>query len=338
MNKKTHLKTNSKTKQNQLGIQSNQFANRFIRSDGTNVNVQYGQGPYETWNLQQQTDGTFCIQNNQFSCYLSLNGNGCTTMTGDGCGSVICQPSCQAWEKFKIIQANGGWGIQSNNWPNVFLRLDGSSISSFNGNGGGILNAQYYPTGTLPNNYELFQIAGFTGGCAYLVGSSCFQPWNGTPTLANGQQFILQALSIFSMVNNCHCTQALNQILSQAEASGDGGYDIAPYSKSVAVNQSSNPTTANVIVASNVSGNQANWTFLNNGAQVNWDSEHSSGRVNNLMEILTTSTSSVYQMRVNGCGAFGYRLYVATDWDSVKSDYDGYSDNTFNFQWFIKTN
>jgi len=336
LNKKSNIQLKAKlsTKQGTTGIQNNNWPNRFVRSDGTNVNAQYGQGPWETWILQKQNDGTYCIQNNAFPCWLSLNANSCSTMTGPGCGTVICQPACQAWEHFNIVPANGALGIQSVQWPNVWLRMDGSGITSSQGNGGGIVNAQWYPNGQLPNNYELWQIPGFVP-CAYSVGNSCFQPWNGTPALANGQQFIINALNIFNA--SSRSTQALNQILSRS-ASDNGGYDIAPFSKPSVVNTSSNPTAANVVVASNVSGNQANWNFLDNNAPVNWDSSSSCGNVNNLLEVLTTSTSSIYQMRVNGCGAWSSRMYLATDWNAMKSDYDGYSDNTFNFQWFIKTN
>jgi len=130
--------------------------------------------------------------------------------------------------------------------------------------------------------------------------------------------------------------QDLGQILSRSK-SDNGGWDIAPFSKPNVVNSSSNPTAANIVVASHVSGNQANWTFLDNNGLVNWDSFYSCGKTNNLMEVLPSGSGS-YQMRVNGCGGWSSRLYVAIDWDALKTDDDDYYEFTYNFLWYIKIN
>ena len=48
------------------------------------------------------------------------------------------------YERFVLRQdTDGQYTIQSVQFPNAFLRIDGSSVKSFNGAGSGVVNAQY---------------------------------------------------------------------------------------------------------------------------------------------------------------------------------------------------
>lgn len=86
-----------------------------------------------------------------------------------GIGTVNCQfysagqlpvPSIGNWEVFELIPIpeipNNGWAIRSFNFPEFFLRIDGSNVTQFQGGGSGIVNCQYYGPGAYPslNDYE----------------------------------------------------------------------------------------------------------------------------------------------------------------------------------------
>ena len=87
--------------------------------------------------------------------YLRMDGTGVTAFNGNGGGQVNCQYTADATEKYKVrAQADGSYALESVAFPNVFLRLDGSGVTTQTANGGGWANCQYGP----PGAYEKFQV------------------------------------------------------------------------------------------------------------------------------------------------------------------------------------
>jgi hypothetical protein len=114
------------------------------------VNCQYTAGPWETFALERNDDGTFSFRSMAFpNVFLRMDGTGVVSPTGPGGGVVNCQYTAGPWEKFKISivessEANGNIvTIESNAFPNVFLRLDGTGVTKPTGPGGGVVNCQY---------------------------------------------------------------------------------------------------------------------------------------------------------------------------------------------------
>lgn len=144
-----------------VSIGSQHFSNVFVRMDGTGVteptgpgggvvNCQYTAGPWETFALERNDDGTFSFRSMAFpNVFLRMDGTGVVSPTGPGGGVVNCQYTAGPWEKFKISivessEANGNIvTIESNAFPNVFLRLDGTGVTKPTGPGGGVVNCQY---------------------------------------------------------------------------------------------------------------------------------------------------------------------------------------------------
>ena len=96
--------------------------------------------------------------------FLRMDGSGVTTSTATGSGVVNCQYGNPGpWETFVITDvpdAKGGVVIGSAAFPNVFLRMDGSGVStSYSDNGGGTVNCSY---GAL--QYERFRLVPMRDG------------------------------------------------------------------------------------------------------------------------------------------------------------------------------
>eukprot|EP00731_Ephydatia_muelleri_P018815 Em0011g855a len=147
-------------------IQSVQFPNVFLRLDGNGVtssngagvgtvNCQFGAGPYEKFILRPYAGDQYSIESLQFpNVYLRLDGSQVTSPQGSGSGTVNGQFGAGPYERFVIRQeADGQYFIQSVQFPQAYLRVDGSNVDSFNGAGAGTVNAQY---GSGP--WEKFQI------------------------------------------------------------------------------------------------------------------------------------------------------------------------------------
>jgi phospholipase C len=76
--------------------------------------------------------------------FLRLDGRGVTQPTPNGGGVVNCQYGKGPWEVFVIEQLdNSMLAIASVQYPGVYLRLDGTGISTKMPNGGGVVNAQF---------------------------------------------------------------------------------------------------------------------------------------------------------------------------------------------------
>ena len=109
------------------------------------VNCQFGAGPYEKFILRAQGSDQFSIESLQFpNVVLRLDGSQVTSPQGDGSGFVNGQFGVGPYEKFVLRQdADGQYTIQSVQFPQAFLRIDGRQVTSFNGAGSGLVNAQF---------------------------------------------------------------------------------------------------------------------------------------------------------------------------------------------------
>jgi len=188
-----------------VNIESNNFANIFLRIDGSscgttstgpgcgNVNAQYTADGYETFTLYKNADSNYCIVSDEFpTVRLRLDCGGVTSFSGSGVGSVNAQyyatnADCGGYEEFKLVSVGNLYAIQSVAFPQCYLRIDGSSCGTTStGSGCGIVNAQYYTSGTYPGYsgtaglYELFQI------------NPVCSLWNGNP-IASGNLIALQS-------------------------------------------------------------------------------------------------------------------------------------------------
>jgi hypothetical protein len=151
------------------------FANHFLRIDPSNcsatnacncgvVNAQVTAGPNETHLLTKNSNGSFCIRSNvNNNVYLSFDTRQCTGSSGSGCGVVSTiystANSCSGREAFRFISnGNGTYGIANDCQNADYIRLDGSSISSYNSSGGGFVNGQVYSPDATSGGYEVFKI------------------------------------------------------------------------------------------------------------------------------------------------------------------------------------
>ena len=111
------------------------------------------------------------FSNTQRSVFLRMDGTNVTQYQGGGSGTVNCQfyapgtlpvPEIGNFEAFELISIpNAGVAIRSVNFPNAFLRLDGSGVTASQGAGVGTVNCQYYSSGTYPNSqsdWEVFEL------------------------------------------------------------------------------------------------------------------------------------------------------------------------------------
>jgi len=87
--------------------------------------------------------------------FLRMDGRSVTSFQGEGSGVVNCQYGAYEWEKYDIIPVfmppstitqdpdSIPYVIVSRSFPNVFLRMDGRSVTSFQGEGSGVVNCQF---------------------------------------------------------------------------------------------------------------------------------------------------------------------------------------------------
>ena len=78
------------------------------------------------------------------SVHLRVDGNDVTQFVGVGGGTVNTQFGVAQWEKLRLEpQDDDTVAIASVAFPGVYLRLDGSGVTQFLGDGGGTVNAQF---------------------------------------------------------------------------------------------------------------------------------------------------------------------------------------------------
>jgi hypothetical protein len=155
------------------------------------------------------------------SVFLRMDGSNVTQTQGAGSGTVNCQfytpgtvpvPEIGNFEAFELISIPnvGGSAIRSVNFPNAFLRIDGSGITAPQIPGVGTVNCQYYAPGTYPNSladYEVFHVtqgqpvgsiesAPFPRVFLRMDGSAVNAPSGGGSGTVNGQFYPLGGPSI----------------------------------------------------------------------------------------------------------------------------------------------
>jgi hypothetical protein len=112
---------------------------------GGTVNVQFDQGGYEKFRLEDKGGGTFAIASMDFpNVYLRMNGGSVNAGATIG-GTVNCQCGAGAWETFRLEHQpdDGTYAIESFAIPSVYLRLDGAGLTAPTPSGGGIVNCRF---------------------------------------------------------------------------------------------------------------------------------------------------------------------------------------------------
>jgi hypothetical protein len=178
-----------------IWIRSAAFPSAYLRMDSSKVtssngagsgtvNCQYygpGSEPKgETGNdevlfLVPLSGGAFAIRSTlTVHSFLRMDGSAVNQFNVNGSGTVNCQYYPQGNqpqagngndEVFQLVSIpdSPAFAIRSVNFPNAYLRLAGSAVTSFNGNGSGFVNCQYYAPGTQPQwaagNFEAFYIS-----------------------------------------------------------------------------------------------------------------------------------------------------------------------------------
>src|SRR5579859_2726650 len=78
----------------------------FKANGGGKVNCQYTAGPYETFRLVPQSDGSVSIASVTFpNVFLRMDGRGVTSFSGNGGGTVNCQYGTGSWQSFFLVSA-----------------------------------------------------------------------------------------------------------------------------------------------------------------------------------------------------------------------------------------
>ncbi len=106
--------------------------------------------------------------------FLRMDGSNVTQSEDAGTGTVNCQfyepgrlpiPNIGNNEVFELIplgelSTGPGYAIRSLNYPQAFLRMDGSDVTQSEGAGSGTVNCQFYATGGPQSidDYEVFEI------------------------------------------------------------------------------------------------------------------------------------------------------------------------------------
>ena len=119
-------------------------SDRWNAEHGGTVNCQFGAGPSEMFNMNYNNDGTVGFQSVQFpDVYLRVDASSVTRFSPDGGGIVDASRRADLC-KFRLIQhGDGSCAIESADFPNRFLRMNGSAVTSFNRYGSGQVSAQY---------------------------------------------------------------------------------------------------------------------------------------------------------------------------------------------------
>lgn len=130
-----------------VDIQSVDYPNTFLRSDGSIVNLQFAADGYEVWIIEYTGESNingnqiFCLQNNQFLTYLTLDTN--PDCSSPGCMTATCGP-----QQLMVFQtnANGNLIIQSNYNEAYFLNINGAGLTQSVDSGAGVVSWQTTPS------------------------------------------------------------------------------------------------------------------------------------------------------------------------------------------------
>lgn len=126
-----------------VAIRSSVFRSLALRCDGgmQNADCQWGIGPWERFRLiPTGTQGQFYVQSVQWGLYLTLDPQGNTSYNPAGVGDA---PWSQTPMALSIQSAGKGrYTIAMASSPNVYLRMDGTNVTSVDWAGEGIVNCQ----------------------------------------------------------------------------------------------------------------------------------------------------------------------------------------------------
>ena len=108
--------------------------------------------------------------------YLSMDNNGYTAPSGGGGGSLSLSSDCGSesvqFYITPVAEDSNIYSIQSVKYPGLYLRMDGSGMTRFDDNGGGVANCEL---GVY--SYEKFRIVYVAGGeyhGKFTIGSQAF--------------------------------------------------------------------------------------------------------------------------------------------------------------------
>lgn len=113
--------------------------------------------PLSVADLAMLGDTPITIQSTAFpNVYLRMDGNGVTSSTDYGGGKVNCQFNAGAYEKYKArAQTDGSYSFESAAFPKVYLRLNGTGVTSNTSTGGGTVNCQFNANGGIHETFVL---------------------------------------------------------------------------------------------------------------------------------------------------------------------------------------
>ncbi|WP_163930031.1 hypothetical protein [Paraferrimonas sp. SM1919] len=141
---------------NETTISPYQLGDIYLRMDGSGVttfmpdgggvvNCQLDAGPWEKFNLNQNSDGTYTIESVAFpGVFLRMDGRNVNADNPTG-GVVNCQFGHHQWEVFKIrvVPVTMAMSIESVAFPGVFLRMDADGCSVNSASGCGTVNCHF---------------------------------------------------------------------------------------------------------------------------------------------------------------------------------------------------
>ena len=110
---------------------------------GGKVYCEFDSGRAARFQLNDQGEGIVTIESLDYQgVFLRMDGRGILVPLGDGGGTVNCQYGAYGWEQFRVHdQGDGTVAIESAEFPNVFLRMDGRDTQAHGGPG--TVNCQY---------------------------------------------------------------------------------------------------------------------------------------------------------------------------------------------------
>ncbi|HET7433682.1 MAG TPA: hypothetical protein VFN10_03100 [Thermoanaerobaculia bacterium] len=137
-------------------FESRQFPGVYLRMDGRDVrqfegngsgivNAQFTAGSWEYFYIRRQERGTVAIESAAFpNVFLRMDGRDVVAHVDDGAGVVNCQASAGPYELFRIREEEDDVvTLESAEFPGVYLRLDGTGVTSKSDDGGGTVNCQF---------------------------------------------------------------------------------------------------------------------------------------------------------------------------------------------------
>ncbi|WJK38134.1 papain-like cysteine protease family protein [Solwaraspora sp. WMMA2056] len=159
-----------------ITIRSTAFSNVYLRLDGRGVtsetenggglvNCQFSvgtPGPYERFKIRPQADGTFSVESAVFpNVWLRMDSRGVTAQTPNGGGLVNARFNANGGpaEKFRLHpHAGDAFSFESTLTSNVFLRMNGTGVTTATDNGGGLVNCQFNANGGIHEKFVISMI------------------------------------------------------------------------------------------------------------------------------------------------------------------------------------